>query len=687
METIVKIALVGCGAAAERYYIPALKNHPEILANLYVVDRDRARAQNVINQLGKGKLIEDHKSILGEIQGAIIALPNTLHHAVGMDFLKAGAHLLCEKPLADSHVQAQEMVSMATEKGVALCVNNTRRMFPSNQAIRQVLASQQLGKVKSLHYTEGSQFGWASATGFYVNPKATSRGLLSDLGPHVVDILCWWLGGKPDLLQFTDDSFGGPESVASVKAEFKGAHIEIFLNRLIDLDSGFQIECEKGTIIGKPMSWGQYTLRTPDGKEKDITIPCGNKNYPSFMLPMVDNFLKTVQGGEKPLVSGQDVLPSLAFIDQCYEKRRRFAMPWYDHIQVAAAPSEQTVLVTGATGFIGASIVEKLFLTKQKRCKAVVHNWSNAARLGRFPVDIVQMDLMDENSIGEALEGVDAVIHCAKGPYDVTVNGTEKLLKVALKKGIQRFVHFSTTEVYGNRQGQVPEETPFEYTGNEYNRMKIDAEKQCWQYMEKGLPVAILRPSIVYGPFSKNWTLHVARMLIERKTGVYEGIGEGKCNLVYIDDLIDAALLSIDHEKAMGEAFNIVGPEILTWNNYFTMLNDALQLPKIKVIKKTTASFKSQMLMPVRKVGGFARDHFMKPIKMVAESISIADAMLRKIEKTLKTNPATDELKLLSKDAIYPIHKAGQRLGYEPHYGTQQGIKKTVDWLIHNSVR
>jgi predicted dehydrogenase len=150
MEPKVKIALVGCGAAAERYYIPALKKKPEIQGNLFVVDRDRARAQNVIDQIGTGQFIEDYKSILGEVQGAIIALPNALHHPVGLDFLRSKAALLCEKPLADNHGQAMEMVAAAEENAVALCVNNTRRMFPSNQAICKALADRRYGAVKAI---------------------------------------------------------------------------------------------------------------------------------------------------------------------------------------------------------------------------------------------------------------------------------------------------------------------------------------------------------------------------------------------------------------------------------------------------------------------------------------------------------------------------------------------------------
>jgi nucleoside-diphosphate-sugar epimerase len=175
-------------------------------------------------------------------------------------------------------------------------------------------------------------------------------------------------------------------------------------------------------------------------------------------------------------------------------------------------------------------------------------------------------------------------------------------------------------------------------------------------------------------------------MLIDRNIGIYDTIGNGKCNLVYIDDLISALLLALTHEKAAGEAFNIIGPDVVSWNEFLNFFNQSLMLPPIKIIGKSTAGLKASALMPVRKMGGIVRDHFMGPIKKIAEIVPIADYMLRKVEHTLKTTPATDDLRLFNKKSYYIDRKAKAILGYSPTVSITDGLSLSAEWLFHQAV-
>jgi len=242
------------------------------------------------------------------------------------------------------------------------------------------------------------------------------------------------------------------------------------------------------------------------------------------------------------------------------------------------------VLVTGAGGFIGGWLVETLYLSGSTDVRAGIHTWTGAARPARFPLEIVLCDIMDRDQLEKAVSGMDCVIHCAKGSSESIVQGTRNVLEAALRHRVGRLVYISTTEVYGNSTGTIDETAPCPITGDPYGDRKIEAESLCWEYHARGLPLVVIRPPIVYGPFSKTWTVNIAFKLLSGNWGVFGEQGEGTCNLIYIADLVAGILVAARHERAVGEVFNLNGPEALTWNQYFERFNAAMCLEPLKVI-------------------------------------------------------------------------------------------------------
>src|SRR5215470_5160983 len=129
------------------------------------------------------------------------------------------------------------------------------------------------------------------------------------------------------------------------------------------------------------------------------------------------------------------------------------------------------ILVTGATGFIGGRVCERLVQAGAKQVKALVHTLQHAPRIARLPIELRVGNLLDRQSLGARIE---------------------------------RFVHISSAAVYGLRPpaGAHIESAPLRLTGNLYADSKLRAERVVARFASRGLPVITLRPSIVYGPYS-----------------------------------------------------------------------------------------------------------------------------------------------------------------------------------------
>jgi nucleoside-diphosphate-sugar epimerase len=344
---------------------------------------------------------------------------------------------------------------------------------------------------------------------------------------------------------------------------------------------------------------------------------------------------------------------------------------------------KEKILVTGASGFIGGWLLETLYLSGSTDIRAGIRSWSSAARLGRFPIEVVPCDVLVREQIMKAMKGVTCVIHCATGSSEVIIQGTKNMLNVAQKLGAERFVHLSTAEVYGSQSGEIDESFPYIYTGSPYGDSKIEAEKLCWEHYKKGLPVTVIRPSIVYGPFSKDWTVRLAQSLQSGNWGIFKGIGEGVCNLIYISDLVSGILLAAHHEDAVGEAFNMVGPQLISWNQYFQRFNSSLGLPKLRVIDSRHIRLRTKIMEPIRSSAKFFLTHFTDPLKKISQKYRFAREVMWSFEKKMKTSPRQQELSLYNRNAIYLTAKAYDILGFKPRFDVDSGLELSVRWLNH----
>lgn len=335
------IALVGCGAISEDFHLPALREQSERIRRIVFVDPDLERARLLASKFGSSEVAGDHRSVVEDVDGAIVASPPDTHHAVSIDFVEHGAPVLCEKPLAESAAEVGDLVRTARERGVEVAVNNTRRLYPANRRIKEMISDGTLGNVRRLEFAEGERFEWPAASPSYFGRESDGRGVLLDKGAHVLDLACWWLGRRPRVVTYRDDYMGGTEAMCRLEFEAGNSRGTVVLSWLRKLGNTFRVVGEKATAETTVFGWDSVTL-FEDG-ERGRRIRASKKRHvkADFASMLIENFLDVVGGLDEPIVPASAVRDSIELIGDCYEQRLRFDMPWFAP-RIAATRKEET---------------------------------------------------------------------------------------------------------------------------------------------------------------------------------------------------------------------------------------------------------------------------------------------------------------------------------------------------------
>ena len=325
--------MIGCGAIARSAHVPALAQRAATRERAVLVDQDRARAEALASEFGIRATAADYRDVLSSVQGAVIAVPHHLHYAVALDCLRAGVHVLCEKPLAGSASEATALVAASKRARVGLAVNHIRRLFPPSQLVRELLHQGAIGAIRFIGYCDGAKYDWPAASGFAFGRASGGKGVLFDIGPHVLDLICWWLGQTPRVTDYVDDACGGSEAVAKVSLANDTGTMrgEVHLSWLAKLANGFRIEGDEGTISGGIFDWGSVELTSKSGRRTSIPTKSPVRALADIAPLIMENFVAAIAGEAAPLIPAREVVPSIALIEDCYARRRRFSMPWHDY--------------------------------------------------------------------------------------------------------------------------------------------------------------------------------------------------------------------------------------------------------------------------------------------------------------------------------------------------------------------
>ncbi len=272
-----------------------------------------------------------------------------------------------------------------------------------------------------------------------------------------------------------------------------------------------------------------------------------------------------------------------------------------------------TVLVTGASGFVGSAVTRGL-LAQDESVRVLVRPTSDRRNFSDLPVEIAVGDLRQRDSLTDALEGCRILYHVAadyrlwtRRPdelYETNVAGTENLIRAAIAAGVERIVYTSSVATLGINADRTPadESTPVgldDMIGH-YKRSKFLAEQSVRRLVaEKGAPVVIVNPSTPVGPRDIKPT-PTGRMIVEAAAGRMPAYVDTGLNLVHVDDVAAGHLLACRH-GAIGERY-VLGGQDMTLAEILRAIADMVGRPP------PTISLPHNLILPIAVLAeGWAR--------------------------------------------------------------------------------
>lgn len=341
------------------------------------------------------------------------------------------------------------------------------------------------------------------------------------------------------------------------------------------------------------------------------------------------------------------------------------------------------IVVFGAGGFVGGWICEELSQRHGIEQVACVRKWASAVRLARRGVDIRQADLEDVGQVAAVLAGADVVVNAAMPPPSREPELVTALYHASVRAGVHRFIQLSSAAVYGNRTGDV-DESAVPAPVDDYSRGKAEMEKRLLEAAgPAALHLLILRPSIIYGPFSEAWTVRYVERIVKGRWGGLGRAGEGSCNIVHAHDVAKAAIAAATASiPPRVHILNINGAELISWNEYIKRLGDALNVANRRV--PSAALFRGMALTAdmLRLVGQI------QAVKtLYRRSQGTARTAMRSAQGVTKLYPSADELSLLRRKVRYSANEAARVLGFTPSMSLDDGLRQSVAWCrLHGIV-
>jgi 2-alkyl-3-oxoalkanoate reductase len=328
-----------------------------------------------------------------------------------------------------------------------------------------------------------------------------------------------------------------------------------------------------------------------------------------------------------------------------------------------------TILVIGGNGFVGRHVVSAL-QGRGDSVRVLALPDEDARWLQQRDVAVYRGDVRRTETLAAPMRGVDAVLHLAAmmdvwrpmaDYYAVNVTGTENACRAALAAGVRRFVHMSSSSVYGMALGRPADESfPLAPFPDPYPVTKAAGDMAVQRMIaDDHLPAVIIRPDQIFGPGDH---LHFGKMAdrLRAGKGVIAGPGDNAMPFVYIADAVQGLLLALDHEHAAGHTYNITNDSPLT------------QQELLEAIARETGASPPRIHVPYRAL--YAAGYLAERLAMLGPS---------------RRRPPITRLGVafFGTDNRYAIGKARRELGFRPRVSLREGVRLAAEWYRHSDRR
>ncbi|MEK7434996.1 MAG: NAD-dependent epimerase/dehydratase family protein [Cyanobacteriota bacterium] len=322
---------------------------------------------------------------------------------------------------------------------------------------------------------------------------------------------------------------------------------------------------------------------------------------------------------------------------------------------------EKKVFVTGSTGLVGSNLCKKL-IEKGYKVKALVRKSSDRSFLNTLNnLEYVEGDITDLDSLNNALNDVDYVVHCAaqvsitskfdKAHAETNILGTRNLLQSSVENKIKKFVHISTVGVLGITKDHynTKEDVAYLKTGIPYTDTKIDAERLVLNYYEdKNLPTTVIRPGFIFGKNDRNGLPYIMPYALKKQI-TWISSGNNEIALTNVNNLCNAIISAMEKDISNGQIYHITDGTGVTSKDFISEISHILghKPPKFGIGKK------------IAKV-----------------SAKVAENIIKNSDLNSNT------VQMFSNNFSYDISKAKTELNYLPDTNWKKQLKESIDWYI-----